>query len=78
MDACNIFLSRKRIYCEDDRITTKQVQYLRKLCNDNGIEFPFDSMYDTKSHLQKKEASKAIDKLLKGEMIVFIYPSNID
>lgn len=77
MQTVNIFKSRKRI-TGDDAATTQQIKYLKQLCYSRDLEFPFDSMQESKSHLKKYEASRGIKEILAGNSIVFIYPANIE
>lgn len=77
MQTVNIFKSRKRI-TGDDAATTQQIKYLRQLCYSRDLEFPFDSMQESKAHLKKYEARRGIKELLSGNVIVFIYPINME
>lgn len=74
MPSMNIFMSRKKL-SGDDAATTNQIRYLKTLCYTRDIDFPFESMQQTKGHLKKYEASRAIKELMAGNSIVFIYPT---
>jgi len=70
----NIFISKKKITAED-AASSRQINYLRELCRNRDIDFPFDSMSDAKSHFKKSEASRALKELLeRGNLIEFMYP----
>ena len=74
----NIFISSTKLN-EDDSASTSQIDYLKKLCKNKDIEFPFCSMKDAKSHFRKTEASRALKELLeRGNLIEFIYPYTED
>lgn len=76
METINIFKSRIIIKFGEPP-STKQIQYLRHLCEENGIYFPFKSLKDAKDHLTKNEASRAIKELLNDNTIVFVIPYNM-
>lgn len=51
--------------------TYKQVDYLRSLCTDAKVEFPFGSSTNAQRSLTKWDASEAIDALKNGNTIKF-------
>ena len=74
----NIFISRTKLN-EEDSASTSQINFLKKLCKNKDVEFPFCSMKDAKNHLKKTEASRALKELLeRGNLIEFIYPYRVD
>jgi hypothetical protein len=77
MQTINIFISKKVIK-GDDCATVDQIKYVKKLCYNRDVDFPFNSMQQTKAHLKKYEASRAIKELLAGNTIEFIYPVTIE
>ena len=78
MQPINIFLCKTKI-SKENTATTKQIKYLKALCNEKGIEFPFSSLLESKKHLNKYEASKAIHEIVEnGNSILFIYPKEME
>lgn len=68
----NVFIGKKiRV---DDYASTRQMQYLKSLCAERDVEFPFASMHKAKSCLCRIEVSRIIKQLLSGYRIVFIFP----
>ncbi len=78
MQTTNIFISKTKINAED-AASTRQITLLNKLCNNRGIDFPFRSIPEAKSHFKKSEASRALKELLeRGNMIEFMYPMDYE
>lgn len=57
---------------ENQTCSTKQVTYLRFLTRQQGLEFPFSSLKNTKKHLSIREAGRAISSLLEGNTVIFV------
>jgi hypothetical protein len=78
MQTINIFISKTKINAED-AASARQINYLRELCRNRDIDFPFESMPYAKNHLKKTEASRALKELLeRGNLIEFMYPMDYE
>lgn len=52
--------------------STKQINFLKHLCQQQGIDFPFTSLKNTKKRLTWVEAGKAINSLKEGNSVIFV------